>query len=236
MQIEAPLHSLCPHLQISPALAGLWHESLPSAAPGQFPQAMQTAPQTQADLSVLGHGVRAGLQLHKDCSEEYGAGLLSLRVCCICRHPQHLPGDMCVELQVPNVRGRPMLRQRQRCGRKVALLRLLLGVPAAQSVLAVQSWAPYFHYEGGPARTGRYVSVPRACPDRGPCSCLQQNWLSTPCVPESSSCPAEVLRPDQHKSRPFADLTRRPVKARSHNHRSRPHSTSRRTWRVLPAH
>ncbi len=109
---------------------------------------MQTAPQTQADLSVLGHGVRAGLQLHKDCSEECGAGLLSLRVCCICRHPQHLPGDMGVELQVPNVRGRPMLRQRQRCGRKVALLRLLLGVPAAQSVLAVQSWAPYFHNKG----------------------------------------------------------------------------------------
>ena len=34
-----------------------------------------------------------------------------------------------------------MLRQRQRCGCKVALLRLLLGVPAAQSVLAAQAWA-----------------------------------------------------------------------------------------------
>ena len=106
------------------------------------PQAMQSAPQIQAHLSVLGSGVWAGLQLHKNCSEERGAGLLSLWVGCICRRPQHLPGDMGVELQIPDVRGRPMLRQRQRCSRKVALLRLLLGMPAAQSVLTMQPGTP----------------------------------------------------------------------------------------------
>ena len=97
---------------------------------------------SKAHLSVLGHSVRASLQLRKDCPEECGAGLLSLQVCCICRRPQHLPGDMGVELQIPDVRGRPMLRQRQRCSRKVALLRLLLGMPAAQSVLTMQPGTP----------------------------------------------------------------------------------------------